>query len=164
MTEVSIRTATKDDCGIILGFVRELAEYENLAHEIIATEEILTQTMFGAHAYAESLIAEINGKAVGFALFFHNFSTFIGRPGLYVEDVYVTPTYRHSGIGLKLFRALAKIALQRDCGRMEWAVLDWNQPAITFYEKIGAKPKPEWITQRLTRKEIQVLASSSLNP
>jgi GNAT superfamily N-acetyltransferase len=158
VVQAVIRAATQDDAATILGFIRELAEYEKLSHEVVATEADLTRTLFGPQPYAECLIAELDGAPVGFALFFHNFSTFLGKPGLYVEDVYVSPAARGSGTGMNLFRALAKIALERDCGRMEWWVLDWNKPAIDFYEKMGATPMSEWTVQRLTGKEIKKLA------
>jgi len=158
---ILIRPAIPADTAILLGFVRELAEYEKLAHEAVATEEMLARHLFGARPYAEALIAEADGAAAGFALFFHTFSTFVGKPGLYLEDIYVRPDHRRRGIGLALLRELAKIALARDCGRMEWAVLDWNAPAIAFYErKLGARAMSDWTVERLDRAGIEALASS----
>ena len=155
-----IRFATAADVPLILSFIRELAEYEKLAHEVTADEATLTHTLFGPKAYAEALIAEVGDEPAGFALFFHNFSTFLGKPGIYLEDVYVRPAFRSNGIGMAFFKALARIAQERDCGRLEWWVLDWNGPAIAFYKKIGAQPMDEWTVQRLTRVEIDKLAES----
>jgi len=155
-----IRPATRADVPVILGFIRDLAEYEKLAHEVVATEEALARTMFGPKAYAESLIAEIDGKPAGFALFFHNFSTFLGKPGLYIEDIYVAPEHRSHGLGMRFFKELAKLAVERDCGRMEWWVLDWNEPAIAFYQKLGAEPMDEWTVQRLNRRQLEALAKN----
>ena len=155
---IAIRPATKADAATIFGLIRELAEYEKLAHEVVATEETIARNLFGPRAYAECLIAEIDSKPVGFALFFHNFSTFLGKPGLYLEDLYVKPEFRNAGLGMKFFRELAKIALERDCGRMEWWVLDWNEPALAFYKKLGAEPMSDWTVQRLSRMEIEKLA------
>jgi GNAT superfamily N-acetyltransferase len=158
-TNFTIRPATEADVATILGFVRELAAYEKLTDEAQATEDMLARGLFGARPYAEALIAEADGAAVGFALFFHTFSTFVGRPGLYLEDIYVQPAHRRKGIGLGLLRELAKIALMRDCGRMEWAVLDWNEPAIRFYRtKLGARAMDDWTLQRLDRERIKALA------
>jgi GNAT superfamily N-acetyltransferase len=154
-----IRPATEADVATILGFIRELAAYEKLTHEVDATEDMLALGLFGPHPYAEGLIAETDGVPVGFALFFHTFSTFVGKPGLYLEDLYVQQAHRRQGIGLGLLRELAKIALIRDCGCMEWAVLDWNEPAIRFYRtKLGARAMGEWTVQRLDRERIEVLA------
>lgn len=155
----AIRPATAADAALILGFVRELADYEKLAHEVLATEPMLARALAGPRPYAESLIAEADGAPIGFALFFHTFSTFVGKPGLYLEDIYVKPAFRKQGIGLRLLRELAKIALARDCGRLEWAVLDWNEPALRFYrDKLGARPMDEWGLQRLDRAGIEALA------
>lgn len=160
VTDVTVRPATKADVAVILGFIRELADFEKLAHEVVADEKTLERYLFGPRPYAECLIAEVNGDPAGFALFFHNFSTFLGKPGLYLEDLYIKPAFRGGGIGLQLLRELAKIALDRDCGRMEWWVLDWNEPAIEFYRKLGAEPMCDWTVQRLTRDEIKKLAGS----
>jgi GNAT superfamily N-acetyltransferase len=156
--DISIRSATSADVGTILSLIRDLSVYENLAHELEVDESRLAQNLFGPHHYAECLIAEANGQPAGFALFFHSFSTFLGKPGLYLEDLFVKPEYRMRGIGLRLFRELARIALERDCGRMEWSVLDWNELALTFYKKLGAQPMSEWTIQRLTRPGIEILA------
>ncbi len=153
-----IRPATRDDVPLILQFIKELAEYEKLAHEVVATEELLTETLFGAKPGAEVVLAYADGKAVGFALFFHNFSTFLGRPGLYLEDLYVKSEMRGSGIGRKILAYLAHLAKQRNCGRFEWWVLDWNKPAIDFYRKLGAKPMDEWTVQRVTGEALDKLA------
>jgi GNAT superfamily N-acetyltransferase len=123
----------------------------------------LAKNLFGAHPYAECLIAEADGQPAGFALYFHNFSTFLGKPGLYLEDLFVDPKYRRTGIGFRLFSALARIALERDCGRMEWSVLDWNEPALAFYKKLGAQPMNDWTVQRLTTPDIEILATASSN-
>jgi GNAT superfamily N-acetyltransferase len=158
---IIFRPATEADVATILGFVRELAAYEKLAHDAVATEDMLARGLFGPRPYAEGLIAEADGVPVGFAVFFHTFSTFGGKPGLYLEDIYVQPMHRRQGIGLGLLRELAKIALMRDCGRMEWAVLNWNEPAIRFYRtKLGARAMDEWTTQRLDREDIMALAES----
>jgi GNAT superfamily N-acetyltransferase len=158
-TNFITRPATEADVATILGFIRELAAYEKLTHEVDATEDMLARGLFGPHPYAEGLIAEADGAPVGFALFFHTFSTFVGKPGLYLEDLYVQPAHRRQGIGLGLLRELAKIALMRECGRMEWAVLDWNEPAIRFYRtKLGARAMGDWTVQRLDRERIEVLA------
>ncbi len=158
---VTFRAATRADIPVILGLIRELAEYERLAREVVATEEILTRNLFGPRAYAECLIGEVGGQIAGFTLFFHNFSTFLGKPGIFIEDIYVKPDYRSHGIGMGFFREIARLALERDCGRIEWSVLDWNEPAIKFYQKLGAKPQDEWTVQRLMHAEIEALAKSS---
>lgn len=159
--DILIRAATSADVGTILNFVRDLSVYENLAHEVKVDESTLAQNLFGASRYAECLIAEASGQPVAFTLFFHNFSSFLGKPGLYVEDLFVRPEYRGRGIGLRLLRELARIALERDCGRMEWSVLDWNEPALAFYKRLGAQSMGDWTTQRLTRPDIEVLANGS---
>ncbi|MFY9288283.1 MAG: GNAT family N-acetyltransferase [Alphaproteobacteria bacterium] len=155
----SYRLATQSDVSTVLHFIRGLADYEKLAHEVVASEETLTKTLFGPRPYAECLLAEIDGKAAGFALFFHNYSTFLAKPGIYLEDLFVDPAYRGQGIGEGFFRELSKLAIERDCGRIEWWVLNWNEPAINFYKKLGAKPMDEWTVQRLDRKAIETLAS-----
>lgn len=154
-----IATATKSDVPVILAFIRELAEYERLAHEVVATEEILEETLFGERRYAEVLLAYLGSEPAGYALFFHSFSTFLGRPGLYLEDLYVKPQYRGSGIGTKLLGRLAQVASERMCGRMEWAVLNWNEPSIGFYKSLGARPMDEWTVYRLTGDQIGQLAA-----
>jgi GNAT superfamily N-acetyltransferase len=154
----TIRLAERADTAAILGFIRELAEFEKLAGQLVVDEETLARNLFGPRPYAECLLAEVDGGAAGFALYFHNFSTFVGKPGLYLEDIYVAPVFRRRGMGLALFRELAKIAIVRDCGRIEWSVLDWNERAIAFYAKIGAEPMSDWTVQRLTRAGIEALA------
>jgi len=160
MEKFTIRSATVDDVPVILELIRALAEYERAPNEVVATEEILKETLFGDKPAAEVLLLFESETAVGFALFFHNFSTWIGRPGLYLEDLFVRPEYRGKGYGRALLIELAKMARGRNCGRMEWAVLDWNEPAIQFYRKLGAEPMHEWTVFRLTRNEISSLADS----
>lgn len=155
-----IRPATADDTALILDFIRELADYEKLTHDVVATETQLRENLFGAAPQAEVVIAEWNGAPAGFALFFHNFSTFLGKRGLYLEDLFVRPAQRGKGIGKALLQHLARIAIDRDCGRFEWAVLDWNEPARTFYVSLGAKPVPEWDIFRVTGKALERLANS----
>jgi GNAT superfamily N-acetyltransferase len=159
MPEIVIRPATPDDVPLILQFIRDLAEYEKLSHEVSATESLLHEHLFGPRPVAESLIAELGSRPVGFALFFHNFSTFLGRPGIYVEDIFVRPAARGGGVGRLLLREIARIAIQRNCGRLEWSVLDWNEPGIGFYRKHGAKPMDEWTTFRVTGPALERLAS-----
>lgn len=146
----SIRTATVADVPLILDFIRGLADYEKLAHEVVATEATLRQTLFGATPAAQVVIAEVEGRPAGFALYFFNYSTFLAKPGLYLEDLFVKPEYRGAGTGKALLLHLAKIANARGCGRMEWSVLDWNEPAIKFYETLGARRMKEWQICRLT--------------
>ena len=155
-----IRPATVADVPIILELIKALATYERAPNEVVATEEGLAEVLFNNKPSAEVLLAFENDRAVGFALFFHNFSTWLGRPGLYLEDLFVRPEDRGKGYGRVLLIHLAKIARERGCGRMEWAVLDWNEPAIEFYRKLGAKPMNEWTVFRLTRDEISKLANS----
>ena len=160
MEKFAIRSATMADVPIILELIRALAEYERAPNDVVATEEILKETLFGEKPAAEVLLLFENQNAVGFAVFFHNFSTWLGRPGLYLEDLFVRPEHRGKGYGRALLVYLAKIARERNCGRMEWAVLDWNEPAIQFYRKLGAQPMDEWTVFRLTRDGIQRLASA----
>ncbi|WP_286237662.1 GNAT family N-acetyltransferase [Neptuniibacter halophilus] len=157
---LQIRNATPEDAGLILSFVKELAEYEKAAHEVLASEEMIRDSIFGDASATRALICEQAGEAVGFAVYFFNYSTWLGKHGLYLEDLYVTPAARGSGAGNALLRHLARIAVDRGCGRFEWSVLDWNQPAIDFYESLGAKPQPEWIGYRLTGSELLALAES----
>jgi GNAT superfamily N-acetyltransferase len=155
---ISIRPATPDDVPTIAFLIRALSQYEKLEHEVAMTEDKLRDTMFGPRSYAEAVLAEEDGKAVGFALFFHNYSTFLAQPGLYLEDLYVPELQRGKGIGKALLAHLAKIAVERNCGRMEWAVLDWNVDAIGFYEKLGAKPNSDWTVYRLVGDSLNRLA------
>jgi GNAT superfamily N-acetyltransferase len=155
---LSIRPAARADLPLIAQFIRDLAEYEKLAHEVRFDEAVLGQRLFGARPYAEVLIGEIDGAPQGFALFFHNFSTFEGKPGVYLEDLFVRPEARGSGLGKTLLQRLAQIAVERDCARLEWWVLDWNEPAIAFYKSLGAKPMEEWTTFRVDGDALTALA------
>ena len=159
-TNFEIRPARVEDVPVILGLIRELATYERAPNEVTATEEQLVDVLFGEKPAAEVLLAFENDTAAGFAVFFYNFSTWLGRPGLYLEDLFVKPEKRGKGYGRALLMHLAKIAYERGCGRMEWAVLDWNDPAIKFYHALGAKPLEEWTVFRLTRDGIARLAQS----
>ena len=154
---ITIRTAAPRDVSLILDLIRELALYEREPDAVVATEAMLHDALFERRV-AESLIAELDGRPVGFALFFHNFSTWTGKPGIYLEDLYVTPDARGSGAGKALLRHLAGIALDRDCGRFEWAVLDWNTPAIDFYRAMGAQAMDEWTVQRVSGDALVALA------
>jgi GNAT superfamily N-acetyltransferase len=158
MTEFTLRPATPDDCAEIDRLIRELADYEKLAHQMIGTPEGLQRALFGPRPAAEALVAERAGRAVGFALYFTTFSTFLCKPGLYLEDVFVEPSHRGAGIGKAILRHLAALAVERDCGRFEWRVLDWNEPSIRFYESIGGKLLPEWQLVRMTEPEFSALA------
>ena len=158
---IQVRRATRDDVPLILRFIKGLAEYERLAHEVIATEELLARTLFGERPQAEVLIASEGGDPLGFALFFHNFSTFLGRHGLYLEDLFVWPESRGKGVGRALLAALARLALERECGRLEWAVLDWNEPAIGFYRSLGARPMDDWTVFRLGGNALERLAEEA---
>ena len=155
---LNIRPATRDDAATIASLVRELAEYEKLLPEAKATPADFLRELESANPVIRVLIAEWNGEPAGFALYFFNFSTFVGRPGLYLEDLFVRPAQRSHGIGRALLRALARIAQERHCGRMEWAVLDWNEPALRFYQSLDARQMKEWIIHRLTPAEIARLA------
>jgi GNAT superfamily N-acetyltransferase len=155
---VQIRSATEADVPLILQFIRDLAIYEKLEHKVIATEETVRRTLFGNPRFAEVVFAEVDGKEVGFALFFHNYSTFLGQPGIYLEDLFVKPESRGHGIGKALLAHLAKLAKERGCGRLEWAVLDWNTPSINFYKSLGAVPLSDWIVFRLTGEALEKLA------
>ena len=157
----TIRAATESDVPLILELIRALATYERAPNEVTATPEVLKETLFGKKPGAEVLLLFENEVAAGFALFFHNFSTWIGRPGLYLEDLFVRSEHRGKGYGRALLVHLAKIARDRGCGRMEWAVLDWNEPAIEFYRTLGAKPMQEWTVFRLTRDGIANLADTA---
>lgn len=155
---MQIRPATRDDVSAIAELIRGLARYEKLENDVVMTEALLDKALFGDRQYAEVLLAEEDGGPVGFALFFHNFSTFLGRPGIYLEDLFVLPEHRGRGIGRRLLTHLAQIAVERDCGRLEWSVLDWNRDAIGFYERIGARPNSEWTVYRLTGEALTGLA------
>ena len=155
---LDIRHATVADVPVILQFVRELAEYERMLDQVAATEEDFRRALFGERPVAEALLAWDGDEPLGFALFFHNFSTFRGRPGLYLEDLYVRPAARNRGVGKALLAALARLAVERNCARLEWSVLDWNQPAIEFYQRIGAVPMSDWTVYRLTGEALERLA------
>ncbi|WP_240222021.1 GNAT family N-acetyltransferase [Rheinheimera hassiensis] len=157
--KISLRLATPQDVPVILTFIQGLAEYERLSDQVVATEEKLQQTLFGHKAYAEVVIAEYDNKAAGFALFFHNYSTFLAKPGIYLEDLFVSPEYRGKGLGRVLLSYLAQLAIDRDCGRLEWSVLDWNQPAIDFYQAQGASMLHDWRINRVTGASLQQLAA-----
>jgi GNAT superfamily N-acetyltransferase len=155
---LSIRPAAAGDTALVLQFIRELAEYERLLDRVVATEPVLHEALFGAVPRAEVLIAEVAGVAAGFALYFHNFSTFVGRAGLYLEDLFVRPEFRSHGVGKALLIELARTAVARNCGRFEWAVLDWNQPAIGFYRSLGAVAQDDWTVFRLEGAALTALA------
>ncbi len=154
--QIIIRKAVEADVAVILSLIKELAVYEKLSHEVTATEEILRNSLFGKKSFAEVILAEYNGETAGQALFFHNFSTFLGRPGIYLEDLFVRPQYRGKGIGKKLLMEVIKIAKERKCGRVEWVVLNWNEPAINFYKSLGAELMDEWTTFRLTENKFSL--------
>lgn len=155
----TIRFAVQKDIPQILGMIKALAEYEKLAGEVVATEEILEKNLFGERAYAEVIFSYYNDELAGFALFFNNFSTFLGKPGIYLEDLYVKPEMRGKGIGKQLLAFLAKLAKERNCGRLEWWVLDWNKSAIEFYESLGAQAMSEWTVYRVTDDALTNLAN-----
>jgi len=157
--ESRIRLATAEDCALILTFIKGLAEYEKLADQVVATEQKLAETLFGDKPAAEVVIAEYQGKPAGFALFFHNYSTFLAQPGLYLEDLFVLPAFRGKNLGKLLLSYLAKLAVERGCGRFEWSVLDWNQPAIDFYQSQGAALLDDWRITRVTGAELTALAA-----
>lgn len=158
LPDLIIRNAHVEDVPLLLNFVKGIAEFEHLSHMVSATEESLTKAFFGDRPYAEALIAELGSKPVGFVVFFHNFSTFVGKPGLYLEDIYVLPEHRGKGIGAALFKKCIQIARKRDCGRMEWSALQWN-PARKFYESFGAQLLDDWVIYRLDGKMISDLCS-----
>ena len=159
---VTVRPALERETSLVLQFVRELAEYEHLEDQVVATEEGLRAALFGPRPYAEVAFVCVDAQPVGFALFFHNFSTFLGRPGIYLEDLFVRPEFRGRGCGRRLLQWLASLAVDRGCGRLEWAVLDWNAPSIGFYCSLGAVPLDEWTVFRLTGAALEALARSHL--
>lgn len=161
---IEIRKAGENDVPVILDFIQSLAEYERLRDSCVATEDSLRRTLFGDRPAAEVIIASVGGEPAGFALFFHNYSTFLAQRGIYLEDLFVKPEARSRGVGLALLSELARIAIERDCGRLEWAVLDWNQLAIDFYKRIGAKPLDDWTVFRITGGPLKQLAERSSLP
>ena len=161
MDNLRIVPARPDDAPVILALIRALGEYERLSHEVVATEEQLRAHLFSERPVAEVVLAYVDETVVGFALFFHNFSTFLGRPGLYLEDLFVVPEWRGRGIGKRLLVHLAELAVERGCGRMEWNVLDWNEPAIRFYERMGARIMKEWKLCRLTGESLSRVAAGT---
>lgn len=154
---IDIRHAERADVPVIAELIRGLARFEKLEHEVTMTEDMLATNLFGPHHYAETLIAEDEGAPVGFALFFHNFSTFLAQPGIYLEDLFVIPEQRGRGVGRELLKELARLAVERGCGRLEWSVLDWNRDAIAFYERLGARPNSDWTIYRLTGEALSSL-------
>mgnify|MGYP001473577400 FL=1 len=156
---VTLRAATPDDVTLIRELIEGLADYERLRHECVATDASLRETLFGARPYAEVVIADVDGSAAGFALFFHNYSTFLAKPGIYLEDLFVRPEQRGRGVGKALLQRLAQLAVERGCGRLEWSVLDWNADAIGFYRSLGARPQDEWTVYRVTGDALTQLAS-----
>lgn len=160
MSNITIREATKKDSNIILGFIRELAKYEKAEHEVIATESSIADSLFNSGSSTKAIVCEKNGTPIGFAVYFFNYSTWLGKHGLYLEDLYVSSAERRSGAGKSLLKYLAQLAVSKGCGRFEWSVIDWNQPAIKFYDSLGAKPQNEWIAYRLSGEKLRNLAES----
>jgi GNAT superfamily N-acetyltransferase len=159
LPDFEIRPAVVDDVPLILSFIKKLADYERLAHEVVATEESLRETLFNSRKTAEVAIGYFQNKAIGLVLFFHSYSTFLGRPGLYIEDLFVDEAYRRRGFGAALLRYVAALAIERKCGRLEWSVLDWNKPAVDFYTKLGAVPMSGWTVFRITGQSLANLAA-----
>ena len=159
--QLSIRPVREDEVGLVMDFIRELAEYERLGHEVTATAADIRAALFGPRPYAEAVIGCIDGVACGFALYFHNFSTFVGKPGLYLEDLYVRPAARGRGLGSALLAWLAQLALARGCGRFEWSVLDWNEPALKVYRGLGARAADDWTLHRVTGEALVRLAAKA---
>lgn len=160
MKNLTFRYAQKEDTSLILEFIKELAEYEKMLDQVVATEELLEEWLF-VQKKAEVILAVIDQQVIGFALFFHNFSTFLGKAGLYLEDLYIRSEYRGNGYGKATFKELARIAMERKCGRLEWWCLDWNQSSIDFYLSLGAEPMKEWTVYRLTEKELALLSADN---
>ncbi|MEK1943633.1 MAG: GNAT family N-acetyltransferase [Pseudomonas sp.] len=161
MSRIQLRNATPDDVGLILDLIHELAVYEKLSDQAVATPHDLSANLFGPRPFAEVLIGELDGQAQGFALFFPTFSTFLGKPGIYLEDLYVREQARSSGLGKALLARLAHLAVERGCGRLEWAVLDWNEPALGFYRRLGARAQDDWTTYRLSGAALGELAKQA---
>ena len=156
--EVMLRSASPDDASVLFKLIQALAEYERLSDAVTGTPEALREHLFGSRPYAQAILAEVDGQAVGFALFFYNYSTFLTKPGIYLEDLFVLPEYRQRGVGKVLLTHLAQRAIAEDCGRLEWSVLDWNAPAIAFYEKMGATVLPDWRICRVTGEALTLMA------
>jgi len=162
MKNFVIKKAEEKDVATILTFIKKLADYEKLSHQVTATEGLLAESLFGSNAAAECSIGYFKNEPVCFALYFHNFSTFLGKPGLYLEDLFVLPEFRGNGFGKTMLVYLAKLAVERGCGRFEWAVLDWNEPALKFYKRLGAESHNEWVIHRLSGKALHKLAESNI--
>ncbi|WP_019508394.1 GNAT family N-acetyltransferase [Pleurocapsa sp. PCC 7319] len=162
-SELQIRQAIADDVPHIFKLIEALAEYEKLSHQVTGTVEDLQEHLFGSRVYAEAIVTEWDGKIIGFALFFPNYSTFLTKPGIYLEDLFVLPEYRRRGIGKAMLAYLGKLAIERDAGRLEWSVLDWNESAIAFYQDMGAKVLPDWRICRVTEDALQKLAECNTN-
>ena len=163
LSELILRPAQPADCAQIFALIKALSEYEKLSHAVTGNAEQLKEHLFGASKFAEVVLAEADSQAVGFALFFHNYSTFLTKPGIYLEDIFVLPEYRQHGIGKALLKKVAQIAVERNCGRLEWSVLDWNEPAITFYNRMGAHMLEEWRICRVTGETLIQLAQESID-
>lgn len=163
-TEISLRPARREDVPVVARLIRDLAEYERLAHECFADASALEEHLFGTRPFVEVILAEVDGAPAGFALFFHSYSTFLTKPGLYLEDLYVVPERRGLGLGRRLLGELARLAVERGCGRLEWSVLKWNAPAIGFYERLGAVPMSEWQVYRLTGEPLRAVAGMAARP
>jgi GNAT superfamily N-acetyltransferase len=160
--DLRLRAATPADVPTLFRLIMALADYEKLTHEVTGSEAALEQTLFGDRTYAEAILAELNGQTAGFALFFHNYSTFLTQPGIYLEDLFVLPEYRRRGIGRAILTYLAQLAVERGCGRFEWSVLDWNEPAIAFYRRMGANVLPDWRICRVTGEALTQLANNQV--
>ena len=161
MAVIHIREAAEQDTAEIMRFIRELAQFEQLEHEVTATEEIIRASLFGKRPYAYALLAQVDGVSAGFCIYFYNFSTFVGKPGIYIEDIYVAPDYRKLGIGKRIFAKIGEIAKYNNCGRIEWWVLDWNRNAIDFYERLGAQAMSEWTVYRLSENKFEALLQNT---
>lgn len=160
--EITLRPATPNDVSVLFHLIQALAEYEKLTHAVTGSAEALEEHLFSAQPYVEAIIAEVQGKAAGFALFFHNYSTFLTQPGIYLEDLFVLPEHRRKGIGKALIKYLAQLAVERGCGRLEWSVLDWNEPAIAFYDRMGASILPDWRICRVSGDAIASIANTEV--
>lgn len=160
MSVIEIRQATVEDSALILSLVTELAIYEKAENEVIATKSDIENSLFGSDSTTNAVICNIDNEPIGFAVYFYNYSTWLGKRGLYLEDLYISPKYRRAGAGKALLKHLAQIAISKNCGRFEWSVLDWNEPAIRFYQSIGARSQDEWVAYRLTGKALEELAAS----